>query len=202
MKGLHGGGHGTDPRSEVKGLSAPADKFLSNETIAVRYAEPIDKPRPTSKHFESSLASSTALEEGTRACAKMRLSKLCVQPIFGSNGRLPPSILGFSLVSTCRLVGPTLQKNIGGLLRKCWCNSIQFPLTMRTIAASSNKSFPCEHCKNVFSLQTVLRWFRRNSIDQILISEREDRRTWLLVDLPESNSRSISPNEYRLVSIL
>jgi len=60
LKGLHGGGHGTHPRSEVKGLSAAVDKFLSNETVAARCAEPISKPRPGPQHFESSLKSSTA----------------------------------------------------------------------------------------------------------------------------------------------
>jgi recombination protein RecA len=54
-KGLHGGGHGTHPRSEVKGLSAAVGKFLSNETVVARCAEPISKPRPTAQHFESSL---------------------------------------------------------------------------------------------------------------------------------------------------
>lgn len=58
-KGLHGGGHGTHPRSEVKGLSAAVDKFLSNETLSARCAEPISKPRPTPQHFESNLHSAT-----------------------------------------------------------------------------------------------------------------------------------------------
>jgi recombination protein RecA len=59
-KGLHGGGHGTHPRSEVKGLSAAVDRFLGNETIAARCAEPITKPRPTPQHFVSSLVPATA----------------------------------------------------------------------------------------------------------------------------------------------
>jgi recombination protein RecA len=54
-KGLHGGGHGTHPRSEVKGLSAAVGKFLSNEAVVARCAEPISKSRPTTQHFESSL---------------------------------------------------------------------------------------------------------------------------------------------------
>lgn len=55
-KGLHGGGHGTHPRSEVKGLSTAVDHFLSNELVSARCAEPISKPRPTPKNFEQSLA--------------------------------------------------------------------------------------------------------------------------------------------------
>ncbi len=56
LKGLHGGGHGTHPRSEVKGLSAAVDRFLGNENIAA-HTEPISKPRPTPGHFEPSLVS-------------------------------------------------------------------------------------------------------------------------------------------------
>jgi recombination protein RecA len=56
-KGLHGGGHGTHPRSEVKGLSAAVDRFLGNEAVAARCAEPISKPRPSSRTFESILVS-------------------------------------------------------------------------------------------------------------------------------------------------
>jgi hypothetical protein len=69
-KGLHGGGHGTHPRSEVKGLSAAVDGFLSNEAVVARCAEPISKPRPTQKSFESSLVSTTAtMRSPRRACA-------------------------------------------------------------------------------------------------------------------------------------
>lgn len=59
-KGLHGGGHGTHPRSEVKGLSAAVDKFLNNDTVSARCAEPISKPRPTPQHCEANLQPSTA----------------------------------------------------------------------------------------------------------------------------------------------
>jgi recombination protein RecA len=59
-KGLHGGGHGSHPRSEVKGLSAAVDRFLSDKTVTARCAEPITKPRPTPTIYESSLVSTTA----------------------------------------------------------------------------------------------------------------------------------------------
>jgi recombination protein RecA len=59
MKGLHGGGHGTHPRSEVKGLSAAVDRFLSSETAQARCAEPIAKLRPTPQSFEPNLLPST-----------------------------------------------------------------------------------------------------------------------------------------------
>ena len=58
-KGLHGGGHGTHPRSEAKGLSAAVNRFLSDETVAARCAEPISKARPIPTHFESSLQTAT-----------------------------------------------------------------------------------------------------------------------------------------------
>jgi hypothetical protein len=58
-KGLHGGGHGTHPRSEVKGLSAAVDRFLGNETIAARCAEPVAKPRPVPQTHESNLVPAT-----------------------------------------------------------------------------------------------------------------------------------------------
>ena len=59
-KGLHGGGHGTHPRDEVKGLSAAVAGFLSDETIKARCAEPISKPRPLQASFESGLKPSSA----------------------------------------------------------------------------------------------------------------------------------------------
>ncbi len=52
MKGLHGGGHGTHPRNEVKGLSAAVSRFLSDERVKARCAEPISKPRPRPQNFE------------------------------------------------------------------------------------------------------------------------------------------------------
>jgi recombination protein RecA len=59
LKGLHGGGHGTHPRNEVKGLSAAVGKFLSDETVRARCAEPISKPRPTPQTFEPNLKPSS-----------------------------------------------------------------------------------------------------------------------------------------------
>ena len=59
-KGLHGGGHGTHPRLEVKGLSAAVDRFLGNETIAARCAGPIAEPRPSSQTYVSSLVPAMA----------------------------------------------------------------------------------------------------------------------------------------------
>lgn len=56
-KGLHGGGHGTHPRSEVKGLSVAVDRFLSSET---RRAEPVTKPRPTPQNFEATFMPASA----------------------------------------------------------------------------------------------------------------------------------------------
>ena len=58
-KGLHGGGHGTHPRSEVKGLSAAVDRFLANETITARCAEQVSKPRPTPQTYVPNLLPAT-----------------------------------------------------------------------------------------------------------------------------------------------
>jgi hypothetical protein len=65
-KGLHGGGHGTHPRSEVKGLSAAVDRFLANETIAPRCAEPISKPRPKPQTYVPSLQPATTAVRSPR----------------------------------------------------------------------------------------------------------------------------------------
>lgn len=65
-KGLHGGGHGTHPRSEAKGLSAAVDRFLSDEVVAARCAEPIARPRPTSQTFEPSLTAATVTKPARR----------------------------------------------------------------------------------------------------------------------------------------
>ena len=59
MKGLHGGGHGTHPRNEVKGLSAAVGRFLSDETVTARCAEPISKPRPIQQTFAPNLKPSS-----------------------------------------------------------------------------------------------------------------------------------------------
>jgi recombination protein RecA len=48
IKGLHGGGHGTHPRSEVKGLSAAIDRLLGGETMQAREAKPDSESGPTS----------------------------------------------------------------------------------------------------------------------------------------------------------
>ncbi|SDE96817.1 recombinase RecA [Terriglobus roseus] len=65
-KGLHGGGHGTHPRSEAKGLSAAVDRFLGEEVIAARCAEPIARPRPIPQTFEPSLISATTAKRTHR----------------------------------------------------------------------------------------------------------------------------------------
>jgi recombination protein RecA len=70
LKGLHGGGHGTHPRNEVKGLSAAVGKFLSDETVRARSAEPISKPRHTPQTFEPNLKpSSTSVRTPMRGRA-------------------------------------------------------------------------------------------------------------------------------------
>jgi hypothetical protein len=54
-KGLHGGGFGPHPRSEIKGLSGAVSGFLRSETIAPRCAEPQHRVRRESDVFEPNL---------------------------------------------------------------------------------------------------------------------------------------------------
>lgn len=51
-KGLHGGGFGPHPRSEVKGLSSAVSSFLRPEMIAPRCAEPQRRARREPEAFE------------------------------------------------------------------------------------------------------------------------------------------------------
>jgi RecA/RadA recombinase len=51
-KGLHGGGFGSHPRNEVKGLSGAVSGLLRIETFAPRCAEPQRKERPEKEVFE------------------------------------------------------------------------------------------------------------------------------------------------------
>ncbi|HET9088303.1 MAG TPA: recombinase RecA [Acidobacteriaceae bacterium] len=67
-KGLHGGGHGTHPRSEARGLSSAVDRFLNNEAVSTCCAEPISKPQPASQEFTSNLQpASTSVRTPCRA---------------------------------------------------------------------------------------------------------------------------------------
>jgi recombination protein RecA len=53
-KGLHGGGFGSHPRNEVKGLSDAVSGLLKSEVFAPRCAEPQRKERPEKESFEPS----------------------------------------------------------------------------------------------------------------------------------------------------
>lgn len=66
MKGLHGGGRGTHPRSEVKGLSAAVGRFLNNETVQLKCAESTSNSRPVSQTFEHGLKPSSTPGRRTR----------------------------------------------------------------------------------------------------------------------------------------
>jgi len=57
-QGLHGGGLGPHPRTEVKGLSLAVGNFLHPEIIAPRCAEP--QPRPARNHEPSTAVSPQA----------------------------------------------------------------------------------------------------------------------------------------------
>lgn len=66
-KGLHGGGFGSHPRSEVKGLSEAMGGLLRPERIAPRCAEPQRRIRPETKSFEASYQNSAAAKSLTVA---------------------------------------------------------------------------------------------------------------------------------------
>jgi recombination protein RecA len=51
-KGLHGGGFGSHPRNEVKGLSDAVSGLLKSEALAPRCAEPQRRERPEKETFE------------------------------------------------------------------------------------------------------------------------------------------------------
>jgi hypothetical protein len=53
-QGLHGGGFGAHPRSEVKGLSEAVGSLLRPEAMSPRCAEPQHRFKPMQKTFESS----------------------------------------------------------------------------------------------------------------------------------------------------
>jgi recombination protein RecA len=53
-KGLHGGGFGSHPRNEVKGLSGAVSGLLKPEAFSPLCAEPQRKERPEKESFESS----------------------------------------------------------------------------------------------------------------------------------------------------
>lgn len=55
-KGLHGGGFGPHPRTEVNGLSDAIGELLQPSVLAPRCAEPQSKPRPTQQSFEPDLS--------------------------------------------------------------------------------------------------------------------------------------------------
>jgi hypothetical protein len=53
-KGLHGGGFGSHPRNEIKGLSGAVSSLLKPEAFAPRCAEPQRRERPERESFEPS----------------------------------------------------------------------------------------------------------------------------------------------------
>jgi recombination protein RecA len=64
-KGLHGGGFGSHPRNEVKGLSAAVSGLFRPETFAPRRAQPQHKERPEKEAFEP-YAKQRAVKPGRR----------------------------------------------------------------------------------------------------------------------------------------
>lgn len=65
-KGLHGGGFGSHPRNEIKGLSDAVSGLLRPETFASRCAEPQHKERPQKQAFAPNLPQ-MAVKHGRRS---------------------------------------------------------------------------------------------------------------------------------------
>jgi hypothetical protein len=70
-KGLHGGGFGSHPRNEVKGLSEAVTGLLRPETFAPRCAEPQLKDRPEKEVFEPN-ANENAARRGRKPTSPSR----------------------------------------------------------------------------------------------------------------------------------
>jgi hypothetical protein len=69
-KGLHGGGFGSHPRNEVKGLSNAVSSLLQQEAIAPRCVEPQYRARPIQKTYESSYQSASITERASSRFTK------------------------------------------------------------------------------------------------------------------------------------
>lgn len=66
QKGLHGGGHGGHPRSEVRGMSQAVHGLLQPETVATRRAETRSNASPAQESFTPH-ASTCALKSNSHA---------------------------------------------------------------------------------------------------------------------------------------
>jgi hypothetical protein len=64
-KGLHGGGFGSHPRNEVKGLSDAVAGLLKQETIAPRSAKPQRRTRPSQRTFEPAYKNASTMTHRT-----------------------------------------------------------------------------------------------------------------------------------------
>ena len=69
-RGLHGGGFGSHPRNEVKGLSDAVASLLQQETTAPRCAEPQRRTRLTQKTFEPNYPPSSTIRRQPSRSAK------------------------------------------------------------------------------------------------------------------------------------
>jgi hypothetical protein len=75
-KGLHGGGFGSHPRNEVKGLSDAVSGLLKPETFAPRCAEPQHRERPEKEVFEPNLSRTEIRDRRTTAPSSKPLSRI------------------------------------------------------------------------------------------------------------------------------
>jgi recombination protein RecA len=75
-RGLHGGGFGSHPRNEAKGLSDAVSDLLKPEMYASRCAESQSRERPEKKAFEPSLSRAEMKRRGKTAPASRSLSRM------------------------------------------------------------------------------------------------------------------------------
>jgi recombination protein RecA len=85
-RGLHGGGGGPHPRTEVKGMANGVDGFLRPEALAARCAEPQrrirEEPEPVTKSFIAHLTKTTikpSCSHAARVDQALRVTDLLLQ---------------------------------------------------------------------------------------------------------------------------
>lgn len=149
-KGLHGGGFGPHPRTEVRGLSDAVADLLHQDSTAQRCAEPLHRPRPQKENSERSSASAVypvqtprrgkqfdAIEQGVRS-ADLLLQTGGFSAIVLDLASIPPEFVARIELSTWhryRLAAERTQSTIL-LLTQYSCAKSSSELQLRLLPAS------------------------------------------------------------------
>jgi recombination protein RecA len=148
-KGLHGGGFGPHPRTEVRGLSDAVRDLLHQDLTAPRCAEPQHRPRPQKENSEPSSASTAyavqaprrakqfdAMEQGIRS-ADLLLQTGGFSAIVFDLASIPPEFVARIELSTWhryRLAAERTQSTIL-LLTQYSCAKSSSELQLRLLPA-------------------------------------------------------------------